>query len=101
MTGSVAGIRRRRTVAGRRETPHLPLDRDFYGQTLNRRIKNREIKVKLDGDGAKLSGIEIEKVDIRYTRDVLNQIKKSGYVWNEKTIRDRTKKLTEEFLKIW
>ena len=35
MTGSVAGIRRRRTVAGRRETPHLPPDRDFYGQTLN------------------------------------------------------------------
>ena len=34
MTGSVAGIRRRRTVAGRRETPHLPPDRDFYGQTL-------------------------------------------------------------------
>ena len=35
MTGPVAGIRRRRTVAGRRETPHLPPDRDFYGQTLN------------------------------------------------------------------
>ena len=34
MTGSVAGIRRRRTVAGRRETPHLPPDRGFYGQTL-------------------------------------------------------------------
>ena len=34
MTGSVAGIRRRRTVAGRRETPHLPPDLDFYGQTL-------------------------------------------------------------------
>ena len=38
MTGSVAGIRRRRTVAGRRETPHLPPDRDFYGQTLVTRI---------------------------------------------------------------
>ena len=35
MTGSVTGIRRRRTVAGRRETPHLPPDRDFYGQTLH------------------------------------------------------------------
>ena len=35
MTGSVTGIRRRRGVAGRRETPHLPLDRDFYGQTLH------------------------------------------------------------------
>ena len=35
MTGSVTGIRRRRGVAGRRETPHLPLDRDFYGQTLS------------------------------------------------------------------
>lgn len=35
MTGSVTGIRRRRTVAGRRETLHLPPDRAFYGQTLN------------------------------------------------------------------
>ena len=35
MTGSVTGIRRRRGVAGRRETPHLPPDLDFYGQTLN------------------------------------------------------------------
>ena len=34
MTGSVTGIRRRRTVAGRRETSHLPPDRAFYGQTL-------------------------------------------------------------------
>ena len=34
MTGPVAGIRRRRTVAGRRETSHLPPDRAFYGQTL-------------------------------------------------------------------
>ena len=36
MTGPVTGIRRRRGVAGRRETPHLPLDRDFYGQTLGK-----------------------------------------------------------------
>ena len=35
MTGSVTGIRRRRTVAGRRETSHLPPDRAFYGQTLD------------------------------------------------------------------
>ena len=35
MTGSVTGIRRRRTVAGRRETSHLPPDRAFYGQTLS------------------------------------------------------------------
>ena len=40
MTGSVTGIRRRRGVAGRRETPHLPLDRDFYGQTLFNKGKN-------------------------------------------------------------
>ena len=37
MTGPVTGIRRRRTVAGRQETPHLLPDRDFYGQTLSRR----------------------------------------------------------------
>ena len=38
MTGSVTGIRRRRTVAGRRETSHLPPDRAFYGQTLNKAV---------------------------------------------------------------
>ena len=32
--GAVTGIRRRRPVAGRRETPHLSPDRGFYGQTL-------------------------------------------------------------------
>ena len=37
MTGPVTGIRRRRGVAGWRETPHLPPDRDFYGQTLVRK----------------------------------------------------------------
>ena len=42
MTGSVTGIRRRRTVAGRRETSHLPPDRAFYGQTLiNKRSSGR------------------------------------------------------------
>ena len=39
MTGPVTGIRRRRTVAGRRETPYLPPDRDFYGQALIKRVK--------------------------------------------------------------
>ena len=39
MTGSVTGIRRRRTVAGRRETSHLPPDRAFYGQTLFRDVE--------------------------------------------------------------
>ena len=44
MTGSVQGIRRRRTVAGRRATPHLPPDRDVYGQTLNK-LTDRERQV--------------------------------------------------------
>ena len=43
MTGPVAGIRRRRTVAGRRETTHLPPDRDFYGQTLFRFIMEESV----------------------------------------------------------
>ena len=42
MTGSVTGIRRRRTVAGRRETSHLPPDRAFYGQTLSTKYIARE-----------------------------------------------------------
>ena len=44
MTGPVTGIRRRRGVAGRRETPHLPLDRDFYGQTLISENKLMQMK---------------------------------------------------------
>ena len=47
MTGSVTGIRRRRTVAGRstrREPPHLPPDRDFYGQTL---IRFRQFRTQI------------------------------------------------------
>ena len=49
MTGSVAGIRRRRTVAGRRETPHLPPDRDFYGQTLISGAKTTKGKERRSG----------------------------------------------------
>ena len=47
MTGSVTGIRRRRTVAGRRETSHLPPDRAFYGQTLTKKKLNYQWKLNL------------------------------------------------------
>ena len=53
MTGSVTGIRRRRTVAGRRETSHPPPDRAFYGQTLGKhrlfQPSTRKEVVDLDG----------------------------------------------------
>ena len=48
MTGPVTGIRRRRGVAGRRETPHLPPDRDFYGQTLFKRCVGMKRNQSLD-----------------------------------------------------
>ena len=57
MTGPVAGIRRRRTVAGLRETPHLPPDRDFYGQTLYN-----------DKDGSVSCRSEVHVVE--FTKDV-------------------------------
>ena len=67
----------------------------------NRQIQNREMEIKLKGDGAGIPGIDIKKIDIRYTRDVLNEIVANGYLWNEKTIRDRTNKLSDLFLSMW
>ena len=68
---------------------------------LNRQIQNREIEIKLNGDGAGIQGINRDKIDIRYTRDVLKEIVANGYLWNEKTIRDRTNMLSDLFLSMW
>ena len=67
----------------------------------NRQVQNRDIEIKIKGDGAGIPGIEIDKIDVRYTRDVLNEIVANGYLWNEKTIRDRTNKLSDQFLLMW
>ena len=69
MTGSVTGIRRRRTVAGRRETSHLPPDRDFYGQTL---IKERWFYI--------IVGISDDN-DLIYRAAGLVALVDPGYIW--------------------
>ena len=48
MTGPVTGIRRRRGVAGRRETPYLPPDRDFYGQTLTNNLQDNGVAIHFE-----------------------------------------------------
>ena len=79
MTGSVAGIRRRRTVAGRRETPHLPPDRDFYGQTLR----------KLGGEAFERVYAIMSKQGYPYFANygtLLGVVRENGYVKNDDDI---------------
>ena len=82
MTGPVTGIRRRRAVAGRRETPHLPPDRDFYGQTL---YKYEEFVLALYYH----YGIEVEK-DEALALNLFKSSAKQGCDEAEKFLKNRT-----------
>ena len=73
----------------------------LLNKKLNRHIQNREINVKINGDGAGISGIGLDKVDFGDTRDVIRGIVDTGYLWNEKAIRDRSKRLSDVFLSLW
>ena len=64
---------------------------------LNSKISDDSIKDKIAGHDGKLLAL----ADFSYTKAVIQQIQDNGYVWNEKTIRDRTNELTEEFLATW
>ncbi len=67
---------------------------------LNSTIRDGSIKEKIDGKNNKL-GVAALASQIHYTKEVIDKVQGNGYVWNEKTIRDRTNKLTEEFIAIW
>ncbi|MBQ3289097.1 MAG: HNH endonuclease [Kiritimatiellae bacterium] len=71
--------------------------------SLNRGVQNREIKVKLNGDGARITGIRNAPTppESLYTQDVIADIEANGYLWNEKTIRERSEALSDVFLSIW
>jgi len=70
--------------------------------SLNRGVQNREIEVKLNGDGARIKGIRnATPPESLYTQEVFAAIEANGYLWNEKTIRDRSKVLSDVFLSIW
>ena len=65
---------------------------------LNASLRNYEIKRKMEGDG-KHKGIEAY-ADLIVTRDVINTYT-AEKIWAETQIRDRTKALSDNFLKIW
>ena len=67
---------------------------------LNSTIRDGSIREKIDGKNNK-PGVATLASQIHYTKEVIDKVQGNGYVWNEKTIRDRTNKLTEEFLAIW
>ncbi|WP_300673996.1 MULTISPECIES: DUF262 domain-containing protein [Helicobacter] len=63
--------------------------------SLNSTIKNASWKTKLEGDGSRKNCIK-SCADLLITRELCDKT-----IWNEDAIRDRTQKLTHEFLTIW
>jgi len=58
------------------------------------------MREKVLGNGNNKPGIGALS-DMLYTKDVVTLVNENNYLWNEKTIRDRTNELTEEFLSVW
>ena len=67
---------------------------------LNSTIRDGSIKDKVEGTNGK-PGVAALASQIHYTKEVVDKVQGNNYVWNEKTIRDRTNELTEEFLAMW
>ncbi|WP_181566347.1 HNH endonuclease family protein [Helicobacter monodelphidis] len=64
--------------------------------SLNSQIKNSLWNIKLNGDGSKKNCIK-KCADLSITRDDLLDKKE----WTKDDIKERTARLTKEFLKIW
>ena len=73
----------------------------LLNSSLNRAIRNATLSVKIEGDGKK-SGVK-KYNDYLCTRDVVERatVSPGVYHWDEKTIRERTDQITEDFLRIW
>lgn len=67
---------------------------------LNSTIRDGSIRDKIEGTNGKL-GVAALAAQIHYTKEVVDKVQSNCYVWNEKTIRDRTNELTDEFLTMW
>ena len=72
----------------------------LVNQKLNTSIRNHTMREKVLGNGNNKPGIGALS-DMLYTKDVVTLVNENNYLWNEKTIRDRTNELTEEFLSVW
>ena len=67
---------------------------------LNSTIRDGSIRDKIDGKNGR-PGVAALASQIHYTKEVIDEVQANGYVWNEKLIRDRTNRLTAEFLATW
>lgn len=65
---------------------------------LNSSISNYEFKRKIKGEGRK-KGIE-QYASLSIAQEIVDKYNEDA-TWNEKTVRDRTERITTEFLTIW
>lgn len=71
----------------------------LLNDSLNTSIRNLSLKNKIDGT-AKKHGIG-KLAELTCTREVIDYAKNHNYIWNEISIRERSERLADEFLKIW
>ena len=61
-------------------------------------MNNYEFKRKIKGEGRK-KGIE-QYASLSIAQEIVDKYNEDA-TWNEKTVRDRTERITTEFLTIW
>lgn len=86
--------------SGRRNAVYEIGNMALLNKKLNIIIRNHSMQEKVRGNGPHCPGIGALS-DMLYTKDVVTLVNENNYLWNEKTIRDRTNKLTVEFLSVW
>lgn len=70
----------------------------LLNSNLNSSISNYEFKRKIKGEGRK-KGIE-QYASLSIAQEIVDKYNEDA-TWNEKTVRDRTERITTEFLTIW
>ena len=70
----------------------------ILNRKLNSSLSNNTMQEKLDGKGRAKGMRKYASLDV--AQEVINIFDKDKR-WNEKIIRDRTKKLYNEFIKLW
>lgn len=72
----------------------------LLNSSLNTSLRNYDFERKITGEGRK-KGIRAY-ADLSITRDdILVPFERGEKIWNERSIAERTRRLTEEFLQIW
>ena len=86
--------------SGRRNAVYEIGNMALLNKKLNIIIRNHSMREKVLGNGPQCPGIA-QLAEMKYTLDVVHKVEGNDYLWNEKTIRDRTNELTAEFLSVW